>query len=55
MKKYKVEVKETLIRVVEVEAEDMWEAEQKVKDMYRYEAIILDSEDYCDTEFRALE
>lgn len=53
--KYKVEIRETLIRVVEVEAEDLWEAERKVRDMYRHEEIVLDSEDYCDTEFRALE
>ena len=54
-KKFKVNVRETLERVVEVEASDELEAVQKVIDSYRREDIVLTSEDYIDTEFFSFE
>ena len=50
-KKFTVEITETLQRQVEVEAEDAFEAEEIVREMYRNEEIVLDAEDYIDTEF----
>lgn len=50
MKSFTIEVKETLSRVVEVNAENEEEAIEKVRNLYRTEEIILDSEDYVDTE-----
>lgn len=49
---YKVEVKETLSRVVEQEADSYEEAETLVTDKYKNEEIILYSEDYVDTEYK---
>ena len=51
MRTYFVEVIETLSKKVEVEANDTSEAIEKAKDMYHNEEIILDNEDYLDTEF----
>ena len=51
--KYKVEVLETLKKVVEVElplGSDN-EARQKVMDMYYNEEIVLSADDYYETEF----
>ncbi|MCR5270580.1 MAG: DpnD/PcfM family protein [Prevotella sp.] len=53
--KYKVEIIETLCRVVEVEASLMSDAEQLVKDQYRKEEIVLDDDDFVDVEFRCIE
>lgn len=52
MKKYKVEVKETLSRVVEQEATSYEEAETLVMDKYKNDEITLYSEDYVDTEYK---
>ncbi len=54
-KKFTVEITETLQRQVEVEAEDAFEAEDIVRGMYRNEEIVLDSDDYFDTEFEVLD
>ncbi len=51
MKKYEVTIYETLSRSVEVEANDVDEAREKVRNMYIDEEIVLDSSDYVDTEF----
>lgn len=51
--KYKVEVLETLKKVVEVElpiGSDI-DARQKVMDMYYNEEIVLSADDYYETEF----
>jgi len=51
--KYKIEVLETLKKVVEVElplGSDN-EARQKVMDMYYNEEIVLSADDYYETEF----
>ena len=49
--KQKVKIVETLQRVVEVEAENYDEAEDKVRDMYRNCDIVLSSDDYIGTDF----
>lgn len=47
---YKVNIKEILSRTITVEAEDAFEAEEKVADMVRNSEIILDAEDFTDRE-----
>ena len=49
MPKFKVEVKEILARVVEVEAPDKDEAVAKIQDQYDNQEIVLDSGDYIET------
>ena len=51
MKTYYISVTETLNRIVEVHAEDSSEALQKAEDAYYNGEIVLDSEDFVDTEF----
>jgi len=46
MKTFKIEIQEFLSRIVEVRANSTDEAISKVRDMYRKEEIVLDSEDY---------
>ena len=50
MKKYSIEVMETLSRIVEVEAANEDEATEKVRQMYRNCQIVLDDSDYIQTE-----
>lgn len=54
MKKYKIEVVETLKRTIDVSANSPEEARQKVMDMYYDQEIILSGDDYYETEFIAL-
>lgn len=49
--KYKVNVEELLSRIVEVEADSDEEAEEKVREMYRNEEIVLDAEDLQSVEY----
>lgn len=49
--KYKVNVEELLSRIVEVEADSDVEAEEKVRDMYRNEEIVLDASDFQSVEY----
>jgi len=49
--KYKVEVKETLARLIDVEAENEEGAIRKVREQYKNEKIVLSAEDFIDTEF----
>ena len=51
MKTYYIRVTETLDRIVEVHAEDLSEALQKAEDAYYNGEIVLDSEDFVDTQF----
>lgn len=51
MKTFYISVTETLKRIVEVHAEDSSEALQKVEDAYYNEEIVLDSDDFVDTDF----
>jgi len=55
METFKIEVKETLTRIIDIEADSIEEAFFKVREMYRDEEIVLDSEDYVDTEFIEIE
>lgn len=55
MKKFTVEITETLQRQIEVEAADENEAISKVKEMYRNEEVVLDAGDYIDTEFNIVD
>ncbi len=52
-KAYCIEVTETLQRVVTVAAEDLYEAEDKVREMYHDEEIVLDAEDMKGVDFKA--
>ena len=56
MKKYKVEITETLKKIVEVEAESAQAARQIVKDRYHdtEDDYILTDANYYDTEFEVL-
>ena len=49
--KYKVNVEELLSRIVEVEAESEEEAEDKVREMYMNEDIVLDASDFQSVEY----
>ncbi|WP_372474413.1 DpnD/PcfM family protein [Capnocytophaga sp. ARDL2] len=50
MKTYKIEVKETLSRIVSIEAKDEQEAVQKIEKLYKKEKIVLDSDDFVSKE-----
>lgn len=52
MKKYKVEVTETLNRIVEQEANSYEEALDLVDERYQNEEIVLDWHDNCNVEFK---
>ena len=51
MKTFYISVTETLNKIVEVHAEDSSEALQKAEDAYYNGEIVLDSEDFVDTDF----
>lgn len=55
MKTFKIEVQETLARVIEIEANNESEAFEMVENMYHNEEIVLDSIDYVGTDFNLLE
>ena len=50
MKEFKVEITETLSKIVEIQANDVDEALEAIKEMYYKELIILDSRDFVDKE-----
>ena len=52
---YKIEIIETLSRIIEVEAESVADAIDEIEDRYYAEDIVLDSDDYCGTEFKEYE
>lgn len=52
MKKFKVEITETLQKIVEVEANNKEEAVHKVMKMYKNEEVILNDNDFIDVDFR---
>lgn len=52
---YKVEITERLVKVVEVEAETLEEAEDIVRIRYKNEDYILTSDDFFDVDFSAKE
>lgn len=47
---YKIEIKETLSRIIDIEAENESEAIIKAKTQYREQKIVLDSSDCKETE-----
>ena len=55
MQKYQVEINETLSRIIEVEAENENDAVSKIKELYRKEEIVLDSNDYLNTKIEIYE
>ena len=52
MKVFKVEITETLRKVVEIEAESQDEADTIARERYSNEDIVLDYSDFMDVEFR---
>lgn len=50
MNSFEIEIKETLSKIVKVDAGNQYDAISKVKEMYRNQEIVLDTEDYVDTE-----
>ena len=52
MKKYKVEITETLQKTVEVGADNKEDAMHKVMKMYKNEEIILNDNDFIDVDFQ---
>lgn len=54
MKKYAVEITETLQRQVIIEANSYEEAQLKAKQKYDDEEISLNENDHVDTEFRVI-
>lgn len=49
--KYKVNIEELLSRVVEIEADNEEDAENKVRAMYNKEEIVLNADDLYSVEF----
>ncbi len=54
MKEYTIEVCETLARIITIEAKSADEAYEKVSTMYRKEEIVLDYNDYLDTQIKRI-
>ena len=54
-KEFKIEITETLIKKVSVQAKDKYEALEKVKEMYSKEQIVLDYSDFYDNDFKVIE
>ncbi|MBP3920127.1 MAG: DpnD/PcfM family protein [Bacilli bacterium] len=54
MKKYDIEIEETLRRVVSVEAENIHDAIDKVDEKYHNEEIVLDSSDFVESSINNL-
>lgn len=48
---YKFEIRETLSRVVSVDAENIYEGMEKIKSDYKTEKIVLTADDYKETFF----
>ena len=53
--RYKIEIQELLSRVVEIEASSAEEAIDKAREMYRAEEIVLDGDDWVETEIEEYE
>jgi hypothetical protein len=54
MKKYVVEITETLQKQVIIDAHSYDEARSIAKQKYKYEEIVLDENDHIDTEFKVI-
>ena len=55
MANYKIEITETLSRIIEIEAPSAEEAIDKAWQMYRAEDIVLDADDWVGTEIEGFE
>lgn len=51
-KSYRVEIKETLSRIIDVETDNEVGAIQEAMKQYKNEDIVLSAEDYVKTEFK---
>ena len=51
METFKIEVKETLSRIIEVKANSEDEAFSKIQSLYNKEEIVLDADDFVIVEF----
>jgi hypothetical protein len=54
MDEYKVEIKETLSRIVTIEALNEDDAIEAVEAQYCDESVVLDAEDFQDVEFEVI-
>ena len=52
MEIFKIEIREFLSRIIEVEAENIDEAISKTKEIYQKEEIVLDSDDFVTSEIK---
>lgn len=52
MSTYKIEIQETLSRIIEIEASSPEEAIDKVRGMYSEEEIVLGGDDYVSKEIK---
>lgn len=55
MKTYRVVVTETLQRIVYIDAKSAEEAKREAEEQYHNEEIVLDANDYQDTEIEVVE
>lgn len=55
MAKFLVKYEEVLCRTILVEAEDEFEAEDKVREAVEDETIVLDNSDFCGSEINVYE
>lgn len=55
MEKFKIEIQETLSRIVELEADNIEEAISKVNEMYNNEQIVLSENDFIATKIDKIE
>lgn len=51
METFKIEVKETLSKIIEIEANSNEEAILKIKDLYNKQDIVLDENNFVEVEF----
>lgn len=51
MQRFNIEVKETLSRIIEIEANNLDDAILLIKKLYKNEEIVLDAFDYVETEY----
>ena len=54
MTKYKISIKETLEKIIEINAENEKEALEIAKEKYLNEEIVLDYNDYIDTDINII-
>lgn len=51
MKKYQIEIKETLSKIIDIQANTPEDAIALVKDMYQSEIVVLDANNFVDVEY----